>query len=49
VAGKLCEEVDVSGCAKSPHHRVRGIDEWTPLPPTNYFYAYSPEYTFNGR
>jgi hypothetical protein len=36
---KPCEEADVSACAKSPHHRARGIGKWTPLPPTNYFYA----------
>jgi len=40
LAEKLCEEADGSGCDKCPHHRARGIEEWTPLPATNYFYAY---------
>jgi len=40
MAEKLCDEPNVSGCAKCPHHRARGIEEWTPLHTTNYFYAY---------
>jgi hypothetical protein len=30
VAKKLCEEADVSGSAKCPHQRARGIEGWTP-------------------
>lgn len=32
MAENLCDEPNVSGCAKCPHHRARGIEEWIPPP-----------------